>query len=163
MILVDTSVWIRFLAEKEPYASELDQLLARDEVLGHQLIYGELLIADRGGRAKLLAAYAAMHHATVVAHDDVVELVRHRKLYGRGSDGSTHISSPRRSWSTPCCLLRMSDWRASLAISACASPGHDGERHARLPERAQRPEALDPSHEEAVRGPEPRPDGPQHR
>src|SRR5260221_3582682 len=84
MILVDTSVWIRFLAEKEPYASELDQLLARDEVLGHQLIYGELLTGDRGGRAKLLAAYAGMHHATVVAHDDVVELVRHRKLYGRG-------------------------------------------------------------------------------
>jgi predicted nucleic acid-binding protein len=41
MVLVDTSVWIRFLAGTEPYASELDRLLASDEVLGHDFVYGE--------------------------------------------------------------------------------------------------------------------------
>jgi hypothetical protein len=60
MVVVDTSVWIRFLAGKEPYASQLDHLLAHDEVLGHDLVYGELLMGKRGGRAKLLAAYAEM-------------------------------------------------------------------------------------------------------
>jgi predicted nucleic acid-binding protein len=84
MILVDTSVWIRFLAGREPYASGLDDLLTRDDVTGHDLIFGELLIGDRGGRATLLRAYALMHHAAVVPHAEVVEFVRRRRLSGRG-------------------------------------------------------------------------------
>lgn len=50
MVLVDTSVWIRFLTGREPYATELDSLLERDEVAGHELVFGELLIGDKGGR-----------------------------------------------------------------------------------------------------------------
>jgi predicted nucleic acid-binding protein len=84
MVLVDTSVWIRFLSGKEPYASELDRLLSDDEVLGHDFVYGELLIGDRGGRVKLLAAYKAMLQATAVANPEVVEFVKHRKINGRG-------------------------------------------------------------------------------
>ena len=84
MVLVDTSVWIRFLAGREPYASRLDGLLAHDEVLGHELVYGELLIGDRGGRTKLLTAYAELTWAGAVAHAEVVSLVRARKLNGRG-------------------------------------------------------------------------------
>jgi len=84
MVLVDTSVWIRFLANRAPYAIELDRLLGLDEVTGHELVYGELLIGDRGGRGKLLAAYEHMHQASVVPHPDVVAFVRHRNLHGRG-------------------------------------------------------------------------------
>jgi predicted nucleic acid-binding protein len=84
MVLVDTSVWIRFLANRAPYSTELDKLLGLDEVTGHELVYGELLIGDRGGRRKLLAAYEQMHHATIVPHNDVVAFVRDRDLYGRG-------------------------------------------------------------------------------
>lgn len=84
MVLVDTSVWIRFLANRAPYAYELDRLLGLDEVAGHELIYGELLIGDRGGRRKLLAAYAKMHQTSIVPHRDVVAFVRDRDLYGRG-------------------------------------------------------------------------------
>ena len=50
MILIDTPVWIRFLANRAPYAQGLDRLLAGEEVLGHELVYGELLIGDSGGR-----------------------------------------------------------------------------------------------------------------
>ena len=64
MVLVDTSVWIRFLTGREPYATELDSLLERDEVAGHELVFGELLIGDKGGRRKLLDAYEQMHQAT---------------------------------------------------------------------------------------------------
>jgi len=46
MILVDTSVWIRFLAIRTPYAVELDRLLSLDEVTGHELVYGELLTGE---------------------------------------------------------------------------------------------------------------------
>jgi predicted nucleic acid-binding protein len=49
MVLVDTSVWIRFLAGREPFASGLDEVLGRDEVVGHEMVFGELLIGDVGG------------------------------------------------------------------------------------------------------------------
>jgi len=55
IVLVDTSVWIRFLSDR-----------------------------DKGGRKALLASYEQMHQALVVAHPDVVEFVRARRLHGRG-------------------------------------------------------------------------------
>jgi predicted nucleic acid-binding protein len=84
MVLVDTSVWIRYLAGRPPYLAELGRLLGLDEVTGHQLVYGELLIGDRGGRRKLLAAYERMHQAAMVPHRDVVRFVRDHDLHGRG-------------------------------------------------------------------------------
>lgn len=84
MILVDTSVWIRFLGNQAPYAERLDALLDLGEVTGHELVYGELLIGDRGGRAKLLASYEKMHQASLVPHGDVVAFVRARHLHGLG-------------------------------------------------------------------------------
>ncbi len=85
MVLVDTSVWIRFLAGREPYASGLDELLGRDEVVGHDMIFGELLIGDvGGGRKPLVDTYSQMHHAANVPHEEVVEFVRMRRLGGRG-------------------------------------------------------------------------------
>jgi hypothetical protein len=84
MVLVDTSVWIRFLANRAPYAQELDRLLALDEVAGHELVYGELLIGDVGGRHTLLAGYEQIHQLRTVPHAEVVDFVRSRKLHGRG-------------------------------------------------------------------------------
>jgi predicted nucleic acid-binding protein len=84
MVLVDTSVWVRFLSGREPFARGLDALLAEDRVLGHDLVHGELLIGDRGGRPRLLAAYSDITRARAVAHVDVVELVTARGLQGRG-------------------------------------------------------------------------------
>jgi predicted nucleic acid-binding protein len=84
IVLVDTSVWIRFLSNRAPYAAKLDELLSRDEVSGHDFVYGELLIGDKGGRKHLLATYEQMHQAPAVSHADVVEFVRSRRLHGRG-------------------------------------------------------------------------------
>jgi predicted nucleic acid-binding protein len=83
VVLVDTSVWIHLLAT--PYASKLERLLAVDEVAGHDLVYGQLLIGDRGGRVKLPTAYERIHQASTVPHSDVVEFVRSRRLHGRGA------------------------------------------------------------------------------
>ena len=84
MVLVDTSVWIRSLAGQSLYMAELDRLLGRDEVAGHELVYGELLIGDRRGRRKLLSAYERMNQAGLVPHREVVAFVRDRDLHGRG-------------------------------------------------------------------------------
>jgi predicted nucleic acid-binding protein len=84
VVLVDASIWIRFLAGAEPYSNNLDRLLSNDEVLGHDFVYGELLIGDRGGRTKLLADYKVMRQAVLVANHEVVEFVRHQKINGRG-------------------------------------------------------------------------------
>ncbi len=84
MVLVDTSVWIRFLSGRGPYAPALDELLSRGDVSGHDLIYGELLMGDPSGRRALLADFAAMHRAPTVSHAEVVVFVRQRRLHGRG-------------------------------------------------------------------------------
>ena len=83
-VLVDTSIWIRFLSNRAPYAAELDSLLSQGEVIGHDFVFGELLIGDKGGRRKLLADYDLMDRAPIVPHAEVVAFVRDRKLHGRG-------------------------------------------------------------------------------
>src|SRR5260370_12483973 len=85
MVLVDTSVWIRFLANRMPYAAELDRLLERDEVAGHDLVYGELLIGDSGGRTQLLNSYDPIYPLPPVGHSDVPTFLRSHKFHGRGS------------------------------------------------------------------------------
>ena len=84
MVLVDTSVWIRFLANRAPFAAELDRLLETEEAAGHDLVYGELLIGDPGGRRQLLNSYDLMYRLPAVSHADVASFVRARKLHGRG-------------------------------------------------------------------------------
>jgi predicted nucleic acid-binding protein len=84
MVLVDTSVWIRFLRGREPQATLLDGLLSRDEVVGHELVFGELLVGDPGGRRTLLESYDRMERAISVPHEEVVQFVRSQRLFGRG-------------------------------------------------------------------------------
>ena len=43
MILIDTSVWIEFFRKKEPYFTELRELIESSEVLVHEIVFGELL------------------------------------------------------------------------------------------------------------------------
>ncbi|HEY6877165.1 MAG TPA: PIN domain-containing protein [Polyangiales bacterium] len=84
-VLVDTSAWIRAYAGVQPYRDVVDRLLQDDRVIGHDFVYGELLIGDKGARAERLALYdAAFQRAPVVAHDEVVSLIRERKLFGAG-------------------------------------------------------------------------------
>ena len=95
--------------------AELDKLLGRDEVAGHELVYGELLIGDRGGRAKLLAAYDRIHQAGIVPHRDVVAFVRHRGLYGRGVGWidvhllASAIMERMQLWTADACFAAVAD------------------------------------------------------
>jgi predicted nucleic acid-binding protein len=84
MVLIDTSVWIRFLMGREPFVREVKRLLAVGEAAAHDLIHGELLVGDLGGRRKLLDNYDKLFQAAVVPHRDVVDFVGMRNLHGRG-------------------------------------------------------------------------------
>ncbi|MBA2353386.1 MAG: PIN domain-containing protein [Acidobacteria bacterium] len=84
MVIVDTSVWVRFLSNQAPYAAGVERLLSDGEAVGHEFVFGELLIGDRGGRRQLLDSYVLMVEAPVVPHSEVVSFIRERKLYGRG-------------------------------------------------------------------------------
>lgn len=84
MVLVDTSVWIRFLGNRMPYAAELDRLLEKNEAAGHDLVYGELLIGDAGGRGELLRSYDLIPLLPAISHAEVVTFVRSNQLHGRG-------------------------------------------------------------------------------
>lgn len=84
MVLVDTSVWVHFLADRLPDAAALQRLLLLREVVGHELVYGELLAGDRSGRKAFLAEYQLAPWAKPVPHEEVVEWVRSRKLHGCG-------------------------------------------------------------------------------
>jgi predicted nucleic acid-binding protein len=84
VVLVDTSVWIRAGANRQPFATELARLLELNQVVGHDLVFGELLIGDSGGRRKMLEGYQRIAHAKTVPHKAVVEFVRGRSLHGQG-------------------------------------------------------------------------------
>jgi hypothetical protein len=64
------------LCNRAPYAAELDRLLRRDEVSSHDVVCGELLMGDTGGRTQLIPNYEQMHQAPAVPHRDVAEFVR---------------------------------------------------------------------------------------
>jgi predicted nucleic acid-binding protein len=115
MVLVDTSIWIHFLANRAPYAFGLERLLALDQVAGHQLVYGELLIGDRGGRVKLLTAYQLIYQTRTVPHSDVVEFVKSRQLQGRGAGWiDIHLLAAAVAG-------RLQLWTADVRVSALAA------------------------------------------
>jgi predicted nucleic acid-binding protein len=115
MVLVDTSVWIRFLSDRAPYGREMEELLRGGEVSGHDFVLGELLIGDKGGRKQLLADYALMHQAPVVPHREVVEFVRERRLHGRGIGWiDTHLLASAL-------VERQSLWTADPRLAAVAT------------------------------------------
>jgi predicted nucleic acid-binding protein len=84
VVLLDSSVWIRFIGGREPYAEGLDVLLNMGTVATHEMIIGELLIGDAGGRGKLLQDFRWLHVVESLPHDDVTQFVRSHNLHGRG-------------------------------------------------------------------------------
>lgn len=60
------------------------ELLGLEMIAGHEMIYGELLTGDTGGRSQLLQAYSSMHMVAPVPHDEVVTMVKKRNWQARG-------------------------------------------------------------------------------
>lgn len=84
MVLIDTSVWVRFFYGREPFLSEARRLMQLEEAAGHELVYGELLMGDLGGRERFLGEYERIYQVSTIPHREVLAMVRSRKLHGRG-------------------------------------------------------------------------------
>ena len=85
MVLLDTSVLLRFVARREPFFSVVSAMLRGREAVGHELVFGEILIGDvGGGRKQFLDDYRHIPWVIRVPHNEVVALVRMRRLSGRG-------------------------------------------------------------------------------
>lgn len=81
MILVDTSVWVRFLREGDPLLSDL---LKEGEVLTHPFIIGELRLGNISKRQHFLSLIEDLPRAIQATEDEVTYLIEENKLYGKG-------------------------------------------------------------------------------
>jgi predicted nucleic acid-binding protein len=79
--LVDTSVWIDHLRIG---SRRLSELLEDGLVLMHPLVVGELACGPLARRDEILTWLRVLPAAPVVEHDEVLEFVRRRRLYGQG-------------------------------------------------------------------------------
>ena len=83
MILVDTSVWVEHFRGTER-AADLGGLLDDNEVLLHPWVLGELVLGGLGKSSEsVMADLRRLPEAVRVADEEVVELIRVRRLSGR--------------------------------------------------------------------------------
>jgi hypothetical protein len=97
----------------------MSKLLELDVVAGHELVHGELLIGDSGGRRKFLSdSYGQLRQAETVRHEEVVHFVKHHGLHGSGIGWiDAHLLASSRAEGM---LL----WTADMALEASAKLLH---------------------------------------
>jgi len=81
VILIDTSVWVDHLRNRNP---RLVEVLNADLVLTHPFVIGELMCGNMRRRSEVLGLLAALPGAASAQHEEVLELVTSRRLHGRG-------------------------------------------------------------------------------
>ena len=81
MILVDTSVWIEHLRAGN---DRLKALLFDEQVLCHPFVVGELACGTLQRREEILTILKALPEAHLLDHDEVMNFLEARSLYGRG-------------------------------------------------------------------------------
>lgn len=80
-LLVDTSVWIKFI-DDEP--ALLAEVLANPAVICHFFVIGELAVGDTGTRSKLLRALQTIYQLKVEKDPDVLRFLKENKIQARG-------------------------------------------------------------------------------
>jgi predicted nucleic acid-binding protein len=83
MILVDTSVWIDFLAGRSAAAELKDRLLA-NEVVCHPAVRGEVALGSLAERGRVLALLGSLPHARAADDERVMELISKAHLDATG-------------------------------------------------------------------------------
>ena len=81
MILVDTSVWVEHLRAGN---AELKGLLESGQVLCHPFITGEVALGSLRRRDVILRELRALPQASMASDEEVLLLIEHRALFGRG-------------------------------------------------------------------------------
>jgi predicted nucleic acid-binding protein len=80
-VLVDTSVWVAHFRRANPALAEL---AAREMVLTHPLVRGELACGTPPQRTTLLADLALLATPSLASLDEVIDFIEREKLYGLG-------------------------------------------------------------------------------
>jgi predicted nucleic acid-binding protein len=83
MILVDTSVWIDFLAGRSA-AAALKGLLLADEVVCHPAVRGEVALGNLANRGRVLGLLAALPRPAPVNDESVLQLIAKAQLHAKG-------------------------------------------------------------------------------
>lgn len=81
MVLVDSSVWIEHFRHTH---SELVELLGEGLVLTHPFVCGELACGNLKNRSTILSHLGALPAAKTAAHEEVLQLLNERRLFGLG-------------------------------------------------------------------------------
>jgi predicted nucleic acid-binding protein len=113
VILVDTSVWIAHFRKGSRHLAEL---LSNGLALVHPFIVGELACGNLSNRARILNDLQALPSARSGTHNEVMQLIEARKLWGLGIgwvDG--HLLASALLSSCPLWTLDRSFLRAAAA------------------------------------------------
>ena len=81
MILVDTSIWIDHLRQRD---ERLSKLLNQGLVLAHPFVIGELALGSLQNRAVILGALQDLPQAPVATEGEVLSFIEQNALYGIG-------------------------------------------------------------------------------
>ena len=81
MILVDTSVWVRYFGRE---VAALAALLEDGDVSSHPFIIGEIALGNLRRRDSVLTDLRLLPQAAVATNDEVLDLIERQKLFGRG-------------------------------------------------------------------------------
>lgn len=81
MILVDTSIWIDHLRQRD---ERLSGLLEQGQVLAHPFVIGELALGNLQNRDTILGALQELPQAPVATDAEVLGFITGNALYGMG-------------------------------------------------------------------------------
>lgn len=81
MVLVDTSVWISHLREKN---ARLANLLNDGEVVCHPFVVGELACGNLRNRTEILSLLKSLPMSIEAEHEEVLQFIDSNKLMGKG-------------------------------------------------------------------------------
>jgi len=81
VILVDTSVWVNHLRERD---EKLADFLDQGMVLGHPFVTGELALGDLRQRSTVLDALSHLPQARVATNPEVLHFIDENHLFGSG-------------------------------------------------------------------------------
>lgn len=81
LVLVDTSVWVDHFKRRN---EGLVNLLARDRVLIHPWVVGEIACGTPPRRTETLADLASLQHAQQASPSEMLEFIERERLYGLG-------------------------------------------------------------------------------
>jgi predicted nucleic acid-binding protein len=81
VILVDTSVWVDHLRERDKWLSDR---LDAGTVLSHPFVIGEIALGRISQRDPILSALRDLPQTQVATAEEVLQLIERRRLFGLG-------------------------------------------------------------------------------